>query len=135
VHIPAWLVDVEAGRQPSDSSDDDVVFAPGAAPSAPGSAPHAARPTVSPKNLMMVACAAYGRDQAGQLVPALLSSFKTDISYLEIHDRLRLLWLMRKDVATLVQAIIIVGQARCKPPGDVLLELLELAQQYTTYTD
>jgi len=84
---------------------------------------------------MTIARNAYGRGQAGQLVPALLSGFETDLSYSDIHDRLRLLWLMRKNVATLVRAIIVVGQAHCKPPGDVLRELLEMAQQYATYTD
>ena len=44
VSIPAWLVEMEAGRQPSDSSDDEVIFAPGAAQSAPCSVPLAARP-------------------------------------------------------------------------------------------
>ena len=58
---------------------------------------------------MTIARNAYGRGQAGQLVLALLSGFETDLSYSDLHDRLRLLWLMRKDVATLVWAIIIVG--------------------------
>ena len=82
---------------------------------------------------MTIACNAYGRGQAGQLVPALLSGFETDLNYSDLHDRLRLLWLMRRDVATLVRAIIIVGQARCKPPGEILQEVLEVAQQYATY--
>jgi len=135
VNVPAWLVKVEAGSQPSVPSDNDVLFAPGAAPSASSSSPLAARPILSSRNLMTIAHNAYGRGQAGQLVPALLSGFDTDLGYSEIHDSLHLLWLMRKDVATLVRAIIIVGQARCKPPGEVLRELLEMAQQYTTYTD
>jgi len=135
VSVPAWLVTLDSGGQASDSSDDDVLFAPGTVWPVPSPAPLAARPALSPKNLMMIARTAFGRGQAGQLVPALLSSFETDLSYSEIHDRLRLLWLMRKDVATLVRAIIVVGQARCKPPGEVLMELLEMAQQYTTYTD
>jgi len=64
-----------------------------------------------------------------------LSGFETDLSYWNIYDRLRLLWLMRKDVTTLVWAMIIVGQARCKLPGEILRDLLEMAQQYATYTD
>jgi len=84
---------------------------------------------------MTIARNAYGRGQAGQLIPALLSGFETDLSYWDIHDRLRLLWLMRKDVATLVRAMIIVGQAHCKLPGEILRDLLEMAQQYVTYTD
>jgi len=131
----AWLVTLDAGGQASDSSDEDVLFAPGTARAAPSPAPLATRFALSPKNLMLIARAAFGRGQAGQLVPALLSGFDTDLSYSEIHDRLRLLWLMRKDVATLVRAIIVVGQAHCKPPGEVLMELLGVAQQYTTYTD
>jgi len=84
---------------------------------------------------MTIARNAYGRGQAGRLIPVLLDGVETELSYWDIHERLRLLWLMRKDVATLVQAIIIVGQARCKPPGDILRELLEMAQQYASYTD
>ena len=121
---------LDAGGQASDSSDEDVLFTPGTARPAPSPAPLTVRPALSPKNLMMIACAAFGRNQAGQLVPALLSGFDTDLSYSEIHDRLHLLWLMRKDVATVVRAIIVVGQARCKPPGEVLMELLDVAQQY-----
>ena len=84
---------------------------------------------------MTIARNAYGRGQAGRLIPALLDGFETELSYWDIHERMRLLWLMRKDVSTLVQAIIIVGQARCKPPGEILRELLEMAQQYASYTD
>ena len=136
VDIPAWLVELVAGRQPSDSSDYDVAFAPVTEPTAPGpTQPAAARPILLPRNLMMIACSAYGYGQAGRLVPALLSGFQTDISYSEILDRLRLLWLMRKDVATQVWAIIILGQARRTPPEAVLIELLGLAQQFMTYTN
>jgi len=136
VNILAWLAETEAGSQPSDSSDHDVVFAPAAVPSAPGLAPlAAARPVLSPRNLMMIARSAYGHGQAGQLVPSLLSGFETDLTYSEILDRLRLLWLMRKDVATQVWAIIILGQARYTPPEAVLLELLRLAQQFMTHTN
>ena len=84
---------------------------------------------------MMIARSAYGRGRAEVLVPALLSRFETDLTHSEILDRLRLLWLMRKEVATQVWAIIILGQA-CRTPSDaVLLELLSLAQQYMTYTN
>ena len=84
---------------------------------------------------MTIARNAYGRGQAGQLIPALLNGFETELSYWDIHERLHLLWLMQKDVATLVWAMIIVGQARCKPLGETLRELLEMAQQYASYTD
>ena len=84
---------------------------------------------------MMIAHSAYGRGRAEVLVPALLSGFETDLTNSEMLDRLRLLWLMRKEVATQVWAIIILGQARRTPPEAVLLELLGLAQQYRTYTN
>jgi len=135
VHIPAWLETLEVDSQLSGSSDNGRLFAPGAAPSVHGSSPLAARPVLSLRNLVSIARNAYGRGQAGQLVPALLSGFETDLSYSDLHERLRLLWLMRRDVVTLVWAIIIVGQARCKPPWDILWELLEMAQQYATYTN
>jgi len=113
VSIPTWLAQVEAGSLPSESSDNGrpMLFAPGVMPSAYGSTPLTVKPILSARNLMTIARNAYGRGQAGQLVPALLSGFETELSYWDIHERLRLLWLMRKDVATLVWAMIIVGQA------------------------
>jgi len=47
VGIPAWLEKLEVGSQPSDSSDNGVLVAPGAAPSAYGSSPLTARPILS----------------------------------------------------------------------------------------
>jgi len=91
VSVPAWLVKLEAGSQPSDSSD-NMVFAPVAEPTAPRPAPLvAARPILSPRNLMMIARSAYGRGRAEVLVPALLSGFETNLTHSEILDRLRLL--------------------------------------------
>jgi len=84
---------------------------------------------------MMIARSAFGPGQARQLVPALQNGFTTDLSDSELYERLRLLWQMRDDIAIHVRDIIILGQARCEPPGAVLLELLELAQQFATYTD
>ena len=41
---------------------------------------------------------------------------------------------MRREVATQVRDIILLGQACREPPGAILLELLELAEQYTEDT-
>ena len=41
---------------------------------------------------------------------------------------------MRREVTTRVRDIILLGNARREPPGAVLLELLELAEQYTEDT-
>jgi len=131
VGIPAWLANVENVSLPPDSSDRGTLFAPGITPAAYGPTPLSVKPILSSRNLMTIARNAFGRGQAEQL----LNGFATDLSYWDIHERLHLLWLMRRDVATLVRAMIIVGQARCKLPGEILRDLLEMARQYASYTD
>ena len=42
---------------------------------------------------------------------------------------------MRREVATQVHDIILLGQVRREPAGAVLLELLELAELYTADTE
>jgi len=135
VGIPAWLANVENVSLPSGSSDQGTLFAPGITPAACGPTPLTVKPILCSRNLMTIARNAFGRGQAEQLIPALLNGFTTNLSYWDIHERLRLLWLMRRDVATLVRAMIIVGQARCKLPGEILRDLLEMARQYASYTD
>ena len=48
----------------------------------------------------------------------------------EVIDHLRLLWLMRREVANQIRNTILLGLTRREPAGMVLSELLELAEQY-----
>jgi len=135
IGIPAWLANVEHASLPSGSSDHGTLFATGVTPAAYGPTPLTVKPILFSRNLLTIARNAFSRGQAEQLIPALLNGFATDLSFWDIHERLRLLWLMRRDVTTLVQAMIIVGQARCKLPGEILRDMLEMARQYASYTD
>ena len=135
IGIPAWLANVEHVSLPSGSSDQSTVFAPGVSPAAYGPVPLTVKPILSSRHLLTIARNAFGRGQAQQLIPDLLKGFATELNYWDIHERLRLLWLMRREVATLIRAMIIVGQARCKLPGEILRDLLEMARQYASYTD
>ena len=67
-------------------------------------------------------------------MPSILNGFATELTCAEVTKRLQLLWLMRREVATQVRDIILLGHVCRGPPGAVLLELLELAEQYTTDT-
>ena len=67
-------------------------------------------------------------------MPSILDDFATKLTGAQVAKRLQLLWLMRREVATRVCDIILLGHARREPPGGVLLELLELAEQYTADT-
>ena len=94
VGILAWLASVENVSLPSGSSDCGTLFAPGITPVAYGPTPLSVKPILSSRNLMTIARNAFGHGQAEQLIPALLCGFATNLSYWDIHERLRLLLLL-----------------------------------------
>jgi len=92
-------------------------------------------PVLQPENLITVARTAFGPGQAQRLAPSVLDSFKTQLTQADVTERLQLLWLMRRDVASQVQDIILLGQMRQEPPAVVPNELLDLTELYTRDTN
>jgi len=82
----------------------------------------------------MIAGSTFGLAQTQLLVSAILIGFTTTLTYDEVAERLQLLWLMRREVASQVRDVILLGQAHREPAGIVLSEQLELAEQYTEDT-
>ena len=89
------------------------------------------RPVFSLRNLVTIARSTFEPGQTQLLVPSILDGFATELTGTEVADRLQLLWLMRREVATQVRDIILLGQVRREPPGAVLLELLKLVSMKT----
>jgi len=96
--------------------------------------PTTVRPTLTPRDLVMIARSTFGLAQTQLLASAILIGFTTTLSCEEVAERLQLLWLMRLEVAGQVRDVILLGQARREPAGMVLSQLLELAEQYTEDT-
>ena len=78
----------------------------------------------------MIARSTFGLAQLQTLVPAILAGCAAPFTHDEVVERLKLLWLIRREVATQVRGTILLGLARREPAGMVLSELLELAEQY-----
>jgi len=83
----------------------------------------------------MVGRTAFGPGQAQALAPSILETFDTQLTQAEVTERLHLLWLMRREVASQVPEIILLGEVRHEPPGAVLHKLLDLTELYTRDTD
>jgi len=133
--LPTWIDQHEPDRHSSTSSGDDSVFDPATTPST-GYAilPAPVRPVLTLSNLVTIARSAFGPGQTQLLVPSIMSGFATALTPAEVTDRLQLLWLMRREVATQVRDIILLGHVHQEPPGAVLLKLLKLVEQYTSDT-
>ena len=67
-------------------------------------------PALLPSNLVTIAQTAFGPGQAQRLAPSIVESFDTGLSSVDVTERLHLLWSMRRDVATQVREIILLGQ-------------------------
>ena len=89
------------------------------------------RPALRPENLITVARTAFGPGQAQMLAPSILEIFDTQLTQAEVTERLHLLWMMRREVASQVRGVILLGEVRREPPGAVLHELLDLTELYT----
>jgi len=74
---------------------------------------------------VLIARSTFGLAQIQLLVPAILAGCATTLTHDEVVERLQLLWLMRREVASQVRDVILLGQARCEPASMVLSELLE----------
>ena len=92
-------------------------------------------PPLLPSNLITIARSAFGYGQALRLATSTVDTFDTDFSVADIIERLLLLWLMRRDVASQVREIILLGQVRQEPPALILNELLDLTELYMRDTD
>jgi len=133
--LPTWIDDDEPDRHSLTSSGDDSVFEPATISTTNSAAqPMPVRPALTLGNRVTIARSSFGPGQSQLLVPSILDGFATELTGAQVTERLQLLWLMRQEVATQVCDIILLGHARREPPGAVLLELLELAEQYTEDT-
>ena len=92
-------------------------------------------PPLLPCNLVSIARTAFGPSQALRLAPSIIDNFDTDFSLADLIERLLLLWAMRRDVASQVREIILLGQVRQEPPVVILNELLDLTELYMRDTD
>ena len=92
--------------------------------------PAAVCPTLTDRDLVLIARSTFGLTQLQTLVPAILAGCTTPFTHNEVVEHLQLLWLMRREVATQIRGTILLGLARREPAGMVLSELLELAEQY-----
>jgi len=92
-------------------------------------------PPLSPDNLVTIARMAYGHGQALRLASSTVDTFDTDFTVTDLIERLLLLWMMRRDVASQVREIILLGQVRQEPPVVILNELLDLSELYMRDTD
>ena len=68
------------------------------------------QPVLLPENLVMVARTAFGPGQAQILAPSILESFETQLTQADVTERLQLLWMMRREVASQVREIILLGR-------------------------
>ena len=93
------------------------------------------RPALRPEDLVTVSLTAFGPGQAQSLAPSILETFDTQLSHAEVVERLHLLWAMRREVASQVREILLLGEVRREPPGVILHELLDLTSLYTRDTD
>ena len=133
--LPTWIDEDQPHRHSSTSSGDDSVFEPATMPTTNSATqPVPVRPVLTLGNWVTIARSSFGLGQAQLLVPSILDGFATELTGAQATERLQLLLLMRREVATLVCDIILLGQACREPPGVILLELLELAEQYTEDT-
>ena len=87
-----------------------------------------------PSNLVTIARTAFVPGQAQRLAPSIVESLDTGLSLADVTERLHLLWSMRRDVATQVREVILLGQVRQEPPAVILNELLDLTKLYTRDT-
>ena len=109
----------------------DSVFEQPIAPPLPQPAlPATVRPTLTDKDLVMITRSTFGLAQLQLIVPAILAGCTTPLTHDEVVDRLRLLWLMRREVANQIRNTILLGLTGCEQAGLVLSELLELAEHY-----
>jgi len=92
-------------------------------------------PPLLPCNLVTIARMAFGPSQALRLAPSIIDSFDMDFSLADLIERLLLLWAMRRDVASQVREIILLGQVCQEPPAVILNELLDLTELYMRDTD
>jgi len=93
------------------------------------------RPVLRPEDLVTVALTAFGHGQTQTLAPSILETFETQLTHAEVVERLHLLWAMRREVASQVREILLLGEVRREPPGVILHELLDLTSLYTRDTD
>ena len=138
--MPAWINGVEVEPLSPVSTGPDSVLEQATAPPpsqatlplpSPETYPITVCPTLTPRDLVMIACSTFGLARSDILVSAILIGFTTSLSREEIAECLQLLWLMGGESATQVRDVILLGQARREPAGMVLAELLEWAAPYT----
>ena len=85
--------------------------------------------------MVTIARTAFGHGQALRLASSTVDTFDTDFTVTDLIERLLLLWMMRRDVASQVREIILLGQVRQEPPAVILNELLDLTELYMRDTD
>ena len=91
-------------------------------------------PALLPGNLVTIAQTTFGPGQAQGLAPSIVENFDTALTQADVTERLHLPWAMRRDVATQVREVILLGQVREEPPAIILNELLDLTELYTRNT-
>jgi len=129
--MPAWIDGVAAEPLSPVPIGPDSVFEQPTAPPPPQTAlPAAAQPTLTDKDLVLIARSTFGLAQLQVLVPAILAGCATPLMHDEVVERLQLLWLMRREVANQIRGTILLGLTHHELAGMVLSELLELAEQY-----
>ena len=138
--IPTWIGGVAVEPLSPASTGPDAVCEPTTLPqsskealplSSPETCSITVHPTLTPRDLVMIARSTFGIGRSDILVSAILIGFTTSLSHEEVAMCLKLLWLMGRESATQVQNVILLGQARHEPAGMVLAELLEWAAPYT----
>jgi len=130
--MPAWIDGVAVEPLSPVSTGPDSVFEQTTAPPPPqATQPIAVRPTLTDKDLVLIARSTFGLAQLQVLVPAILAGCATPLMHDEVVERLQLLWLMRREVTNQIRGTILLGLTHREPAGIVLSELLELAEQYT----
>ena len=137
--MPAWIDGVVVEPLSPVSTGPDSVFRPTTLPqpseatlplSSPETCSITVHPTLTPRDLVMIARSTFGLARSDVLVSAILIGFTTSLSHEEVAERLQLLWLMGRESATQVRDVILLGQARREPAGMVPAELLEWAAPY-----
>jgi len=106
--LSSWLEQQGAEHyQMSASSGELSAFEPVPYTSASYSALHVSvRPTLQARDVVNVACSTFGVEEAQLLVPSILCNFETQLTSIELAERLQWLWLMRREIASQVRDVI-----------------------------
>ena len=130
---PAWMKGVAVEPlSPVSTGPDSVFEQPTALPLPQPTPPGTARPTLTDKDLVLIARSTFGLAQLQLIVPAILAGCATSLTHDEVIDRLRLLWLMRREVANQIRNTILLGLTRRELAG-MVLSLIHISEPTRPY--